>query len=568
MLETRASRALRVSAALLVAISGWAAATTASAAAIPISCGQTVSGAIPAGQTVTYSFNATMGDVVVIHITGSMSGVPTLFPPGGGSGEWITGASPLPITETGTQSIVLGDTYGGSGTYAMNLQFTKGGTAQCSPTAISCGVTATGAVSGNADTKAYTFTAGIGDTVLVRTLKTSGSLYPEAVLYGPLGGSVGSVYYGDPIPLTEAGKYTIIVHDSSLTSSGNFSLDLQFTTGNCAKAALSCGTTQNSSLQAFGWDAFTFNASANDAIVLSVHAAGASSLLEAGAVLYGPDGSHLMDVPSYSPNNAGAPHIATATGKYTVLVADGSSSKLNTGAYNLQLQFTNGICGTAIGCGQTTDGSVGVIGQFGAYRYVGEASSILMLAAKALSGGINARVRVYGPSGANLSSSGSTSQTLELAGSGTYTVLVGDEDYAPSTGTYQLATSCASAPTDFFGVAPCRAIDTRDAALGGPMPVAAGADKAFTIGGRCGIPATAKAVSMNVTVTQPSGPGDLRFYPAGATLPLVSLINYGLGQTRANNGLVPLGAGGQVVVHCDQAAGNVHVIMDVNGYFP
>ena len=47
---------------------------------------------------------------------------------------------------------------------------------------------------------------------------------------------------------------------------------------------------------------------------------------------------------------------------------------------------------------------------------------------------------------------------------------------------------------------------------------------------------------------------------------MASAINYGPGQTRANNAVVPLGAGGQIAVRLDQASGSVHVILDVNGY--
>jgi len=46
------------------------------------------------------------------------------------------------------------------------------------------------------------------------------------------------------------------------------------------------------------------------------------------------------------------------------------------------------------------------------------------------------------------------------------------------------------------------------------------------------------------------------------------VINYSAGQTRANNAIVTLGgATGSLVVFSGQAAGAVHVIVDVNGYF-
>ena len=72
---------------------------------------------------------------------------------------------------------------------------------------------------------------------------------------------------------------------------------------------------------------------------------------------------------------------------------------------------------------------------------------------------------------------------------------------------------------------------------------------------------------MNVTVTGSTAPGDLRLYPAGSDLPLVSTINYSAGQTRANNAVVVVGSDGKIGVHSDQPSGTVNFILDVNGYF-
>jgi CSLREA domain-containing protein len=128
--------------------------------------------------------------------------------------------------------------------------------------------------------------------------------------------------------------------------------------------------------------------------------------------------------------------------------------------------------------------------------------------------------------------------------------------------------SPGSLARSFFTLAPCRVIDTRGAPgpLGGPA-LAAGATRDFVLVGTCGIPASAKAVSINVTVTGPTAAGDLRLFAGGAALPLVSTINYRAMQTRANNAVVTLGASGDIDVLSDQASGSVQFILDVNGYF-
>jgi hypothetical protein len=110
--------------------------------------------------------------------------------------------------------------------------------------------------------------------------------------------------------------------------------------------------------------------------------------------------------------------------------------------------------------------------------------------------------------------------------------------------------------------------DTRDPAgpYGSP-PLAAGSPRTFTLIGRCGIPETAGAVSLNLTVTQPTHLGHLTVYAEGAAQPGTSTLNYQAGQTRANNAIVTLGPTGAIIVVCGQATGTTHLIMDVNGYF-
>jgi glucose/arabinose dehydrogenase len=122
-------------------------------------------------------------------------------------------------------------------------------------------------------------------------------------------------------------------------------------------------------------------------------------------------------------------------------------------------------------------------------------------------------------------------------------------------------------PSQFHTLTPCRVADTRNAAgpYGGPA-LSANTTRTFTMTGRCGIPATARALSLNVTVTDPSALGDLRLFPGGAQLPGTSTINFNAGQTRANNALLPLSTAGDLSVRCVMPSGSVHLILDVNGY--
>lgn len=125
-----------------------------------------------------------------------------------------------------------------------------------------------------------------------------------------------------------------------------------------------------------------------------------------------------------------------------------------------------------------------------------------------------------------------------------------------------------SAAARFYTVSPCRVLDTRNPTgpYGGPA-LAANTSRTVVVGGQCAIPVTATALSLNLTAAQSTTSGSLRLYPSGTSLPLATAINYGPGQTRANNSVAPLGTGAGLAVRSDQSTGNVHVIIDVNGYY-
>jgi hypothetical protein len=133
----------------------------------------------------------------------------------------------------------------------------------------------------------------------------------------------------------------------------------------------------------------------------------------------------------------------------------------------------------------------------------------------------------------------------------------------------------AGGPFQYFAVTPCRVFDTRTTGTqttGSPLTNPGPYD--FRIQGNCGIPNGAAAVTLNATVVSPSQAGDLRLFPTGAGTPTVSTLNYVAGEPAlANGAIVPLAT---VSVSTDKdlailigmvSSGNVHVIVDVTGYF-
>jgi hypothetical protein len=133
----------------------------------------------------------------------------------------------------------------------------------------------------------------------------------------------------------------------------------------------------------------------------------------------------------------------------------------------------------------------------------------------------------------------------------------------------------ADGPFDYHTVMPCRLADTRNAngPAGGPI-LEHGVTRPFPAQGTCGIPVGAKAVTINVTAVTPSGPGHLRLFPSGISVPTVATLNYGPRDVVVGNGAI-VSLAEQSVEALDLSVypvvvgggGTVHVVMDVTGYF-
>jgi len=120
----------------------------------------------------------------------------------------------------------------------------------------------------------------------------------------------------------------------------------------------------------------------------------------------------------------------------------------------------------------------------------------------------------------------------------------------------------------FYPSTPCRVADTR--ILGGitgvfgPPSIAAHGSRTFPVpSSSCGIPASAKAYSLNITVVPPGPLIYLTTWGAGTALPVVSTLNSFNGRVAANAAIVPAGTGG-VSLYVSDAT---DVIVDINGYF-
>ncbi|MFB7381135.1 right-handed parallel beta-helix repeat-containing protein [Kitasatospora purpeofusca] len=119
----------------------------------------------------------------------------------------------------------------------------------------------------------------------------------------------------------------------------------------------------------------------------------------------------------------------------------------------------------------------------------------------------------------------------------------------------------------FTPAGPSRLLDTREAVgVPGTEAVPAFGQVDLQVAGVAGIPASGvTAVTMNVTVTDPTEDGHLRVYPHGAERPGTSNLNWTAGRTLANQVTVPV-VDGRVSFY-NHSGGTVHVIADLAGYY-
>jgi hypothetical protein len=440
------------------------------------------------------------------------------------------------------------------------------------------GETRTGVISSESEVDTYTFSADAGDAVTILMVSTSALRTivelrsPEDAVLATAGGNAFSAYI-QAYKVATTGTYSIACRSYSFT--GSYDLSLVKNPGpnvvDPDGGTILPGQTRTGSIAVEGdIDVFEFEVSAGDTVTILMTSPTGSSvrtILE----LHGPDGT----VVTTAGGNAFSAYIQALKlnegGTYLLLCRSYSFA----GSYNLSLVKNPGPNapdpdGGTIVIGETKTGTIDVEGDMDVFDFqasAGEGVTIVMQST--LGSALRPILELHAPDGTVVASAGGNVFTapidsLVLGQSGTYLIIC--RGYAFSGG-YQLSTSRIGPPTSFYTVTPCRVFDTREAS--GPTlgaPLSCGTEQSFEVAGKCGVPFGAEAISLNLTGTRSTAPGNLRLFASGTSAPLASTLNYVAGQTRANNAVIPLGIDGEISVLCSPS-GTTHVVLDVNGYF-
>ncbi|MGW7434504.1 PKD domain-containing protein [Streptomyces sp. NPDC054849] len=118
----------------------------------------------------------------------------------------------------------------------------------------------------------------------------------------------------------------------------------------------------------------------------------------------------------------------------------------------------------------------------------------------------------------------------------------------------------------YTAMTPARFVDTREGIGASRGKLAARSAFGTRISGLHAVPQGITAVALNVTVTEPEGPGHLTAFSGDGPVPTASNLNFEPGQTVANAVIVPVAADGTIKVFNGSWL-PAHVVVDVVGYY-
>ncbi len=122
----------------------------------------------------------------------------------------------------------------------------------------------------------------------------------------------------------------------------------------------------------------------------------------------------------------------------------------------------------------------------------------------------------------------------------------------------------------FYPLTPGRVMDTRSGVVlsGLSGQFNASGPRRLDVAGHWGAPLSAEAVTGNLTVVNQTGAGYVSATLNAEANPTTSLLNFPLGDTRANGVTLPLNAGGRSwFVYKASPGKSTHLILDLSGYF-
>src|ERR1043166_97461 len=430
----------------------------------PMTNGVMHTGTIDVGDLDVWTFSANSADAIVVRLgenvdtSGNFTPWVRLYGPDGklqdsGFGA-VAGEVTITATNSGTFIVVVGDGNGAlSGTGSYRLTLAKTG----DPVVVSAGddggpMTNGGMHTGTiltGDLDVWTFTASIGDSVVVRMgeITDTNTFTPWIRLYGPNGklldSGFGAVAGEVSATATNSGTFIVVAGDGngSLSGSGNYRLTLARTgdpvvvTVGGEGGPMTNGVMHTGTILTGDLDVWTFTATSGDSLVVRIGEITDTNAFTPWIRLYGPIGK-LLDS-GYDALAGEGTATATNSGTFLVVAGDGNAGLSGSGNYRLTLAKTGdpvvvsaGDDGGPMTNGVMHTGTV-LTGDLDVWTFTATSGDSLVVRIGEITdtNAFTPWIRLYGPNG-KLLSSGYGSLAGEVAAtatnSGTFLVVAGD----------------------------------------------------------------------------------------------------------------------------------------------
>jgi hypothetical protein len=365
-------------------------------------------------------------------------------------------------------------------------------------------------------------TSSTPDTSSVMTLTTSGST-PVGTFTPTVTGVNTNVSQSTSAPSFTVNDFTISLNPSSLTvvqgSSNSGQVIINSFNGFSGCVALSPSNVP---------DGVGINFNPNPAC-------GSSSTMTVNANGFGPLGTFQVQIDGFNQNQRRDPILTLTVAGFTLSASPATATVPPGGntSYQVTVNPSGGYSGSV--CLSVSGVPSGVTASFSPACTTGSSTM-------------------------NITNNGAAASTYTLTIKGI------DANQVSKTTTVTLLVGPLSVASRYVPVTPCRVADTRNpnGPFGGPF-LAGNTTRGFDIpNSGCGIPSTALAYALNVTVV-PKGPlGYLTMLPCGQTQPATSNLNSIDGRFKAVAAIVPAGTNGGV---CAFASNDTELILDISGYF-
>ncbi len=337
-----------------------------------------------------------------------------------------------PATDAaGEYTLTITATDGGGKSFSYDISLTV------NTASIICGQTVTGNLTSVTQKDVYNFSGKAGDEVVITGKGTSGAVCALVEIYEP-GNNVTPIKRVNcnnttgKLRLPRDNRYTIVVSESGQDRTGTYDLNLQFADGRCGRM-MDCGQTVNASLNSISeYDTYTFKGQAGDPVILT--AIGTSGAVCAWLEAYTPAGSLLKQV---NCNNTTDILVLPADGIYTVLVHESGFDR--TGNYDINLQFADGRCGSAIACGEISTKTLSSITQYDVHTFEAKTDDVVIITGIGTTGAVCLLMDIYSPSWQLVKrvNCNNTTGLIKLPEDGEYRIITHESGF-DRTGNYDL----------------------------------------------------------------------------------------------------------------------------------